>query len=117
MRALACPRSTASACSSGSRAAASARRAPTAASALPSASRPSKLTADRSGSRTAARVRCSPSGSAMAFDLPYQQLIEAAPDGIIVCDQTGKILLINKQVEQMFGYSRAELLGASVDKL
>jgi len=53
----------------------------------------------------------------MAIDLPYQQLIDAAPDGIIVCDQTGTILLVNKQIEHMFGYERDELLGAKIDML
>jgi PAS domain S-box-containing protein len=53
----------------------------------------------------------------MAIDLPYQQLIDAAPDGIVVCDATGTILLVNKQIEHMFGYTRDELLGAKIDVL
>jgi PAS domain S-box-containing protein len=53
----------------------------------------------------------------MSIDLPYQQLIDAAPDGIIVCDQAGKILLVNKQIEAMFGYSRDELIGSTIDML
>jgi PAS domain S-box-containing protein len=53
----------------------------------------------------------------MAIDLPYQHLLDAAPDGIIVCDHASTILLVNKQVEHMFGYTREELLGEKIDKL
>ncbi|HSN25071.1 MAG TPA: PAS domain S-box protein, partial [Kofleriaceae bacterium] len=51
------------------------------------------------------------------IDLNYQQLLDAAPDGIIVCDETSKILLVNKQVEHMFGYTRDELIGSTIEKL
>jgi PAS domain S-box-containing protein len=50
-------------------------------------------------------------------DLPFHQLVEAAPDGMIVCDQTGTILLVNAEASRMFGYSRDELLGKKVDVL
>ncbi len=53
----------------------------------------------------------------MPIDLNYQQLLDAAPDGIIVCDETSKILLVNKQVEHMFGYTREELIGSTIEKL
>ena len=44
-------------------------------------------------------------------------LLDAAPDGIIVVDETGRILLLNRQTEDLFGYDRGELLGRSVDDL
>ena len=50
-------------------------------------------------------------------DLPFRQLVDAAPDGMIVCDQAGTILLVNSEVERMFGYARDELLGARIEKL
>jgi PAS domain S-box-containing protein len=50
-------------------------------------------------------------------DLPFRQLVDAAPDGLIVCDAASKILLVNVEVERMFGYSRDELAGQSVDIL
>ena len=53
----------------------------------------------------------------MAIDLPYQQLVDAAPDGLLVCDQTGIIVLVNEQTEHMFGYTRAELLGNRIEML
>jgi len=47
----------------------------------------------------------------------FRELLEAAPDGIIEVDTDGKIVLVNAATEQMFGYSRSELLGRPVDIL
>jgi len=44
-------------------------------------------------------------------------VIEAAPSGMIMVDQRGKIALVNSLVEQLFGYTRAELVGQSIDIL
>lgn len=44
-------------------------------------------------------------------------LVDAAPDGIVITDGSGQILVVNRQTEALFGYSRAELLGRSVDEL
>jgi PAS domain S-box-containing protein len=46
-----------------------------------------------------------------------RQLIEAAPDAMVIVNQAGTIVLVNQQSEQMFGYSRNELLGEPVEKL
>ncbi len=43
--------------------------------------------------------------------------IEAAPSGMIMVDQQGKIVLVNSQVERLFGYSREELLGQMIEML
>ncbi len=47
----------------------------------------------------------------------FEELLEAAPDAIIEVDADGKIVLLNVVTEQMFGYSRQELLGQTVDVL
>ncbi len=47
----------------------------------------------------------------------FEALLEAAPDGIVIVDQDGCIVLINSETERMFGYQRAELLGQPVDFL
>src|SRR5277367_3676249 len=58
-----------------------------------------------------------------AYKLPgageerLRQVVEAAPSGMIMVDEQGKIVLVNSQVERLFGYSREELLGQSVDIL
>ena len=46
-----------------------------------------------------------------------EELLEAAPDAILQVDQQGRILLLNRMTEQMFGYQRQELLGAPVEIL
>jgi len=47
----------------------------------------------------------------------FRELLEAAPDAIIEVDREGRIVLLNRVSENMFGYSREELLGRSVDLL
>jgi PAS domain S-box-containing protein len=46
-----------------------------------------------------------------------QAFLELAPDGIIVADATGLILLVNRQTETLFGYDRSELSGRPVEML
>jgi PAS domain S-box-containing protein len=46
-----------------------------------------------------------------------QQLLDAAPDAIIVIDPDGNISLVNRQTESLFGYERGELLGKKVEVL
>lgn len=43
--------------------------------------------------------------------------IEAAPDGIVMVDTTGVIVLVNRQAEKLFGYGRAEFVGMPVEDL
>ncbi len=47
----------------------------------------------------------------------YRRLLESAPDGFVVVDDRGRILLANAQIERMFGYDREELLGQPVEVL
>lgn len=44
-------------------------------------------------------------------------VLDITADAIIQVDRRGRILTANQGVERMFGYPRAELLGASVDSL
>ena len=41
----------------------------------------------------------------------FKQLLDSAPDAMVVADRDGRITLINACTERMFGYSRKELLG------
>jgi PAS domain S-box-containing protein len=50
-------------------------------------------------------------------DNRYRRLLEAAPDGIVEVDGTGRIVLVNSQAERLFGYRREELLGKPVEVL
>lgn len=47
----------------------------------------------------------------------FQGLLAAAPDAIVIVDQRGVILLANTQVEHLFGYAPAELMGQAVEIL
>jgi PAS domain S-box-containing protein len=47
----------------------------------------------------------------------FQALLEAAPDAIVIIDARGRITLVNAQTERLFGYSRSQLLGESVEIL
>ena len=53
----------------------------------------------------------------MLSDQRIRELLEAAPDAIIQVDERGHIILLNRVTEQMFGYSREELLGKPVELL
>lgn len=50
-------------------------------------------------------------------DERFRQLIEGAPNGMVMVDQEGKIALVNAQIEDSFGYTRDELLGQPIEML
>jgi PAS domain S-box-containing protein len=47
----------------------------------------------------------------------FRRTMEAAPTGMILVDERGKIVLVNAQLEKLFGYNRAELLGQSIEMM
>ena len=63
----------------------------------------SKVTRDVSGRREAERK--------------FKDLLEAAPDAMVVVNQGGEIVLLNLQAEKQFGYRRDELLGQKVKNI
>ena len=80
--------------------------------------------------RTAARVARDASGRAIrmlgvSFDITdlkradeqFRLAIEAAPTGMLLMGTDGAIVLVNAQIEILFGYSRSELLGRPIEML
>jgi PAS domain S-box-containing protein len=47
----------------------------------------------------------------------YRGLLEAAPDAMVVVNQSGYIVLLNVQAEKRFGYRRDELVGQKVKSI
>ena len=55
--------------------------------------------------------------SALKSDAFFRTLLETAPDAMVIVDGDGEIVLVNRQIESMFGYERDELLGQQVEQL
>jgi len=45
------------------------------------------------------------------------EVVEAMPDGVVIVNDDGEMLLVNREVERLLGYRREELLGQPVDML
>jgi PAS domain S-box-containing protein len=52
-----------------------------------------------------------------ASEARFRGLLEAAPDAIVIVERDGTIIIVNAQVERVFGYSPAELVGKPVETL
>jgi PAS domain S-box-containing protein len=50
-------------------------------------------------------------------DGKFVALVEAAPDAMVCVLASGRIALVNAQVERLFGYRREELIGQPVEVL
>jgi len=50
-------------------------------------------------------------------DEQFRLALEAAPTGMLMMNETGTIVLVNAQIEALFGYRREELLGQRLEML
>ena len=55
--------------------------------------------------------------SLVAARTRLQELLEFAPDAILLADRDGRVVLVNSQTEKLFGYKRDDLLGQSSEIL
>jgi len=54
---------------------------------------------------------------AKLMEARFRDLLESTPDGIVMANPTGHIVIANSQAESLFGYGPGELRGKSVDIL
>ena len=47
----------------------------------------------------------------------FRAVVEAAPSGMLMVDASGTIVLVNQEIERLFGYPRSDLLGETVERL
>jgi PAS domain S-box-containing protein len=47
----------------------------------------------------------------------FRLVVESSPSGMLMVDEGGIILMVNRQIEQLFGYERTELIGQPVEML
>jgi hypothetical protein len=52
-----------------------------------------------------------------AADVRLRAVVESSPGGLLMIDQRGSIVLVNREIERMFGYPREELLGRPIELL
>jgi rsbT co-antagonist protein RsbR len=50
-------------------------------------------------------------------DRLFRGLLESAPDGMVIVDSDGRMVLVNRQTEDLFGFAREELVGEAVEIL
>jgi len=50
-------------------------------------------------------------------ELRFYEVLESAPNGVAIVDASGKFQFVNRQVTQLLGYTRDELLDQSVEML
>lgn len=47
----------------------------------------------------------------------YEDLFEFAPSGLVLCDRQGRIAMINRRAEELFGWEAVELMGQPIEVL
>ena len=47
----------------------------------------------------------------------FRNLLESAPDAMIIVDEEGRITVVNEQAEEMFAYDREQMIGETIEFL
>ena len=59
----------------------------------------------------------SPGGDMLAHTIVSEEFLAAVPDAMVAVNHEGMIVQVNPQTEELFGYSRDELLGQQIELL
>jgi len=51
---------------------------------------------------------------ALIVEADFEAFIDAIPDAVAIVDDRGRIVLVNAQTEELFGYSATELTGQPI---
>ena len=51
------------------------------------------------------------------YEASFRLVVESAPDGVVIVDAEGRIILLNAAAESLFGYARDDLLGRNLEPL
>ena len=52
-----------------------------------------------------------------ASEAQFRDLLQSAPDAVLITDDAGRIELVNAETERLFGYKREELIGRDIEIL
>ena len=76
-----------------------------------------RVSCDARGQPTRMTGTCQDITERKRAEQSFRELLEAAPDAMVMVDAGGQIILVNSQAERMFGWDRGELLGKPVETL
>ena len=72
--------------------------------------------ADQPGQDATLTAASPTTARALGIDFAWV-IVDLAPDGILVSDDDGRILMANRHIEELFGYDRDTLIGERVEQL
>ena len=62
-------------------------------------------------------ARGAPAGPVTPTERLFRAVVESSPNGIVMVDRRGVMVLVNRETERLFGYDRDELIGQSIEML
>ena len=62
-------------------------------------------------------VRAEAERNLRASEARFRDLLESAPDAVLITDEEGRIQLVNAETQRLFGYHRHELMGREIEML
>ena len=76
-----------------------------------------QLTTDDAGDVVGMRGTCQDITDRMQAEQQFRELLEAAPDAMVIAGDDGRIVLVNRAAERLFLRSRSDLVGQPIEVL